>query len=377
MTTFNKVTRFSTLLVFLLLIVMPFIPIAYAATSPSLGTAATYSVLAGSSVTNTGATTLSGDVGISPGAGGSPNYTGFASVTLGGTIHDADAAAGIAMGHKNDASTALADQTCDTTYAGTKELAGDSLVPGVYCANSFHLSSGTLTLVGTASDVWIFKSASDLIITGSSANVVFTGGGQPCNVWWRVVSTATLDAGSSFVGSILAGTSITLASGASLNGRALAGTAEVTLSNNSITGPTCVVTTPTPTASSSSSGSSSSSSSSNNNSTNNNVCPTPDNNTVPIVTETSRVSPTSIFIRWNAFGGTEQFNVRYGFTDGEWLYNTDVTGLSTTINDLPANRPIWFQVAARNSCSIGMYGVSKFSGGPRLPNTGFAPHNHN
>ncbi len=82
----NKMMRFLTLV---LVILMQFIFITpsqkvYAATSPSLGTAATYSILAGSSVTNTGATTLSGSVGISPGAGGSPNYTGFGTVTMGG-----------------------------------------------------------------------------------------------------------------------------------------------------------------------------------------------------------------------------------------------------------------------------------------------------
>lgn len=217
-----------------------------AATSPSLGTAASYSILAGSAVTNTGATTISGDVGISPGAGAG-NTTGFGTVTLGGTVHDADGAAGTAQGDKNTAYTALASQGCDIDFGGgIKELAGEILVPGVYCAGSFHLTSGTLTLNGAASDVWIFKSASDLIITGSAAEVVFTGGGLPCNVWWRVVSTATFDAGSSFVGNILADTSITFAAGASLNGRALARTAEVTLSSNSITGPTCAAPPPPP-----------------------------------------------------------------------------------------------------------------------------------
>lgn len=213
---------------------------ALAATSPSLGTAASYSILAGSQVTNTGATTISGSVGISPGIGAAPHYTGFGTVTLGGSIHDADAAAGIAQGDQNAAYTALAAQGCDTDYGGgTKELAGENLVPGVYCAGSFHLTSGILTLSGSASDVWIFKSASDLIITGSSADVVFSGGGSACNVWWRVVSTATFDADSSFLGNVLADTSITFAAGASLNGRAFARTAAVTLSSNSVTGPTC------------------------------------------------------------------------------------------------------------------------------------------
>ncbi len=212
----------------------------FAATSPSLGTAADYSILAGSEVTNVGATTVSGDVGISPGIGAPPHYTGFGTVTLGGAIHDADGAALTAQGDKDTAYGNLAGQGCDTTYIGAfKELAGEILPPGVYCADSFHLTNGTLTLNGGASGVWVFKSASDLIITGAASDVVFTGGGLACNVWWRVVSTATLDAGSEFVGNILASTSITFAAGSSLDGRALASTAEVTMDSASITGPTC------------------------------------------------------------------------------------------------------------------------------------------
>ena len=210
------------------------------ATAPDLGAAASYSVLAGSGVTNTGPTHVSGNVGVATGT----SITGFnppGTVGPPGTIHSNDSSANNAQAAKNLAYVALAAQGCNTDYIGVfKELAGETLVPGVYCASSFHLTSGTLTLNGNASDVWIFKSASDLIITGGSfAKVVFTGGGVPCNVWWRVVSTATFDANSSLVGNILADTSITLASGASLDGRALARTAEVTLSSNNISGPTC------------------------------------------------------------------------------------------------------------------------------------------
>jgi hypothetical protein len=61
-------------------------------------------------------------------------------------------------------------------------------------------------------------------------------------------------------------------------------------------------------------------------------------------------------------------------TNGEWLYNTNVTGFSTTINDLPSNQSVWIQIAARNSCSIGIYGEPKLIGEPSLPNTGFAPN---
>lgn len=377
------------LIIFVQFILLP-IPKAQAATSPSLGTAATYSVTAGSSVTNTGATTIAGNVGISPGAGGSPNYTGFGTVTLGGVIHDADGTALTAMSDRTTAYTALASQGCTTDYGGvTTDLAGKTLVPGVYCSTSFHLT-GTLTLNGAISDVWIFKSASDLIMTGGSAvKVVFTGGGQPCNVWWRVVSTATFDANSTLVGNILADTSITLAAGASLDGRALARTAEVTLSSNSITGPTCgagagageaitgatagTATTSSPTTSSPTSGGPPA-----------RTCPVISYNT-PFIVESRRVDSDSIFLRWAPENGVNTFTVQYGMENGNWLYSTDVTGFSTTINGLPANQPIWVRVASTDYCSVGTYSEAKLVGGtasgnllsPKLPNTGNGPNNYN
>jgi len=217
-------------------------PASAQAVSPSLGSAGSYSILAGGTVTNTGATTISGNVGISPGIGGVPHFTGFGTVvfTGGGAVHDADASAASAVAASfpptaGNAFGAL-DQGCNTTYAGAnKQLGGESLGPGVYCASEFLLN-GTLTLVGAAADTWIFKSARDLIITGGAAAKVVS---PSCNVWWRLVRTATFDAGGSLTGNILADTSITLAAGASLSGRAFARTAEVTLSSNAISA--CVV----------------------------------------------------------------------------------------------------------------------------------------
>ena len=214
-----------------------------AATPPTLGAASGYAVLAGSEVTNTGLTTIEGDVGIYPGIGVFPHYHDNGTVTfIGGSVHDADVSAQNAQADKNTA-YGLLDQTCDFSFAGTKELAGLTLVPGVYCATSFHLTGGTLTLSGTAADTWIFKSASDLVMTGGAAAKVVS---PSCSVWWRVVSTATFDAGSSLIGNILADTSITMAAGAGLSGKALARTAEVTLSSNAITACTLGALTPTP-----------------------------------------------------------------------------------------------------------------------------------
>src|SRR3990172_280130 len=208
-----------------------------AATAPSLGAAASYSVLAGSIVTNTGATTMPGNLGISPSIGVPPHYTGFPPGVVGppGTIHDADANAAAAQAANTAAFTFL-DQGCDTTYAGVQDLTLVSpLGPGTYCADAFLLT-GNLTLSGS-SGVWIFKSAATLT-TSSNSSVT---GGNPCNVWWRLVSSGTLGTGTRFIGNILALTSISLQTGASLNGRAMAQTGQVSLDTNTITGPICAL----------------------------------------------------------------------------------------------------------------------------------------
>jgi Ice-binding-like len=212
-------------------VVMP-VPTANAATSPTLGAAGSYSVLGHTTVTNTGPTTMTGDLGVSPGTA----VTGFPPGVVGppGTIHAADANAADAQ-LANTAAFGFIDQSCTLTFAGTKDLAGSTLGPGVYCADAFSLAaSPPLTLTG--SGVWIFKSAAD-INTSPGSSVV---GGDPCNVWWRAVSSVTLGTTTSFIGSILASTSITLKTGATLNGRALAQTGQVALDSNTITGSTCL-----------------------------------------------------------------------------------------------------------------------------------------
>lgn len=131
--------------------------------------------------------------------------------------------------------------------------------------------------------------------------------------------------------------------------------------------------TPTPTSTSTPTSESSSSSSSTGGDSS---CIAPVITTIPIILESKRVSPTSISITWGPYAGIDTFNVQYGLINGNWPYNTNVTGFSTTINSLPFNQPIWIQVAARNNCSIGTYGTPMLVGGPNLPDTGFAPHNN-
>lgn len=208
-----------------------------------LGTAAPFAVLAGTpDVSNTGATTITGDLGISPAAA----VTGFPPGTVSGTIHAADAVALQAQSDLVIAYDDAAGRTPATTVAGGT-LGGMTLVAGVYNSSGFTLDlTGTLTLDGQndPNAVWIFQATSDLI-TASSSSVAFINGGQPCNVFWQVTSSATLGSGSSFVGTILALTSITMDSGVTLDGRALARNGTVTLINDTITASACSAPSPT------------------------------------------------------------------------------------------------------------------------------------
>lgn len=208
-----------------------------AAPSPvGLETAEAFAVLAGETVTNTGPTTITGDVGLHPGS----SVTGFASVTLNGAQHVAD---GVALQAKNDLVTAYNDaagRTPPTTIA--TELGGQSLKAGVYNSAAGTLGlTGTLTLdaEGNSAAVFIFQAASTLI-TAPGSGVSLVNGASACNVFWQVGSSATLDTSTSFKGTILALTSIALKTGATLEGRAFARNGEVTLDTNVITRPSCL-----------------------------------------------------------------------------------------------------------------------------------------
>jgi hypothetical protein len=210
------------------------------ATAVPLHTAESFAVLAGSGITNTGTTTIDGDVGASP--------TG--TVTLNGPIilvppsvyHQADAVADQAKTDLVTGYNNAAGQARDADSGG--ELGGQTLVAGVYGTDSTLGLTGTVTLDGggRTDGVWVFQVGSGLT-TASSSSVSLTNGAQACNVYWQVGSSATLGTSTAFVGTILANTSITATTGATIEGRLLASGGAVTLDSNTITKPGCLTTT--------------------------------------------------------------------------------------------------------------------------------------
>ena len=208
---------------------------ASAATAPvPLGTSANFAVLAGSTVTNTGLTTVNGDLGLSPGT----SVTGFPPGQVNGTIHMADSAASQAQ---TDLTTAYNDAAARPVTATIPvELGGTTETPGVYdsAAGTFGIT-GTLTLdaQGDPNAVFIFEAASTLI-TAAASNVNLINGARASNVFWVVGSSATLGTNSTLMGNVLALASITVTTGASIDGRALARNGAVTLDTNTIKAPT-------------------------------------------------------------------------------------------------------------------------------------------
>jgi hypothetical protein len=198
---------------------------------PPLGAASTFAVLGASTVTCTGASAITGDVGVSPGTG----ITGFnPPCTISGSLHPGDDLAAQAHADLGTAYGALAAAVCEHNLTG-QDLGGQTLAPGVYCFDTTVGVTGALTLDagGDSTAGWIFQ-VGTAITTATNSSVVMAGGGKPGNVFWKVGSSATIGTATAFQGNLVAYATITLVSGSSIVGRALALNAAVTLDNNNI-----------------------------------------------------------------------------------------------------------------------------------------------
>ena len=210
-----------------------------AATAVPLAAADSFAVLAGSGTTDTGPTTINGDIGTYP----TTSMTVTGSETVNGTNHAGDA---VTQQAKTDLVTAYNDAAGQgPTIPIVADLGGQTLTPGVYNSGSSVGLTGALTLDagGNTSAVFIFQAGSTLT-TASSSQVNLTNGAQSCNVFWQVGSSATLGTGSSFRGTVIAMDSITVTTGVTVDGRVLARNGAVTLDNDTITASHCATTPP-------------------------------------------------------------------------------------------------------------------------------------
>ena len=198
----------------------------------SLGSATTFAVLAGSTATSAGVSTLNGNLGVSPGTAA----TGFPPGNLNGTFHSNN---GVAVQAQADLLTAYNEavaRTPVTPMAG--DLGGLTLTPGTYqFGASIPLATGlTLDAQGDPGAVFVFQAGSTLL-TAAGSHVDLINGASACNVFWQVGSSATLGASSSLAGTIMAATSISMGDSVTVNGRALAHNGAVTMINDTVTVP--------------------------------------------------------------------------------------------------------------------------------------------
>ena len=198
---------------------------------PLLGTAQAFSVLGAAAVTNTGATTLWGDLGVWPGT----SITGGGSITLAGAVHQTDGVAQQAQADALGAYQVLGGLAAGVNLSG-QDLGGMVLTPGVYdFANTAQLT-GTLVLdyQHNANAQFVFRIGSALTTASSSVVSRINADGLDALYWW-VGRSATLGSASLFAGTVLADQSVTLNTGASsLCGRVIALHAAVTLDNNTL-----------------------------------------------------------------------------------------------------------------------------------------------
>ncbi|MGD0629165.1 MAG: ice-binding family protein [Terracidiphilus sp.] len=198
-----------------------------------LQTAAAFAVLGGSAVTNTGPSTIDGNLGVFPGT----SITGAGSIVLSGTMDLGGAVAQQAQSDLAIAYNGLAAMPVTDVLTG-QDLGGLTLAPGVYEFNSSAQLTGILTLDAEGNDDagWVFLIGTTLTTASSSSvNFIDLGSNPNDTLFWNVGSSATLGTGTAFAGNILSSQSITLGTGATIDcGRVLAQAGAVTMDSNTV-----------------------------------------------------------------------------------------------------------------------------------------------
>jgi Ice-binding-like len=229
-----KVVRSKGVLLKTFSLFLLFVACSFGQANVPLGAAGSFGVLAYSTVTNAGPSVISGNVGTSPGT----SITGFPPGTVNSpsAIHAGDATSLAAETALAAAYANAAGQTSTQNLTG-QNLGGLTLTPGVYTFSSSAQLTGTLTLNGAG--YYIFQIGSTLT-TASAAAVVAENGALASQIFWQVGSSATLGSGTSFIGNILAESSITNTSSGTVDGRLLALTGAVTLADVNVTYPPAI-----------------------------------------------------------------------------------------------------------------------------------------
>ena len=200
----------------------------------TLGTAGSFVVLSGETITNTGFTVINGNVGLYPGSG----ITGFPPGIVNGVVHDTDAVAAQAKKDLNDAYADAAGKS-GAPIPLSGDLGGMTLTPGLYVsATSIELTTGDLMLdaLGDEDAIWVFQIGTTFV-SNVGRKVTLIGNARHDNVFWNVGTSATIGVGSVMVGNFLTQISISVQTGASMEGRFLTQTGSVTFDSNTVNRP--------------------------------------------------------------------------------------------------------------------------------------------